>query len=115
MNKSILKILTRGGILTAVALLPFIDLSAREGGGGVHVGGGSGYHANYNHNYHPNYGNYDHRADQNYNYGGGGYYGGTGGYGGVVYPYPDPESQPGMSDDSNALYQSYLRHNGQGY
>lgn len=57
---------------------------------------------------------YDHR---NYNqhaqpYGGYGNYGGYGGYGyggPVVYPYPDPESQPGMSDDSSALYDSYLR------
>jgi hypothetical protein len=61
---------------------------------------------------------------------GGGAYGGYGGgygggaYGGMyegeiggpwIYPYPDPESEPGMGDDSNALYNSYLRHNGNGY
>lgn len=51
-----------------------------------------------------NYGNYG-------NYGGGG--GVVGGYG--VNPYPDPNSQPGMSDDSNALYQHELKIRGQGY
>ncbi len=79
-----------------------------------------------------NYGSYDTRKNEYYNYGdhyggygGYGQYGGYGGYGGyagyggygygVINPYPDAQSQPGMSDDSNALYQSYLRHDEDGY
>lgn len=60
---------------------------------------------------HPGYNHYQ-------NYGPGPVYPG---YGGgyvapmVVDPYPPADSQPGMSDDSNELYQSYLRSHGQGY
>lgn len=84
--------------------LAFLALSAREVGGG-------GYHGPQN---------YNHGLNRYDNYGGYGGYGGEvwgGGYGGGygVYPYPPPGSQPGMSDDSNALYNSYLRKHGQGY
>ncbi|MBA3602194.1 MAG: hypothetical protein H0W50_00780 [Parachlamydiaceae bacterium] len=116
MNKTLLAKLSLTAALTAVTFFPIITLSARESGGGYH--GGSS-HTNYNHNYNSNtgnHGNYGNHREQNYNHGGyGGYNGGYGGYGGVVNPYPEPGSQPGMTDDSNDLYQSYLRHNNTGY
>jgi hypothetical protein len=70
------------------------------------------YHKqNYNQAYHPYAAPYMH---PNYNNGN---YGSAGGYssGAYPYPYPNAPSQPGMSDDSNALYQSQLRSNGAGY
>lgn len=91
--------------------LSFLTLSAREGGGGGYHGS-AGYHPNYS-NYHDDY-NRNYRND-NYGDYGGGYWGGYGGGGYSVYPYPPQGSQPGMGDDSNALYNSYLRSHGQGY
>lgn len=44
----------------------------------------------------------------------GNYGGGVGGVA-VPYPYPNGYSQPGMGDDSNAIYQSQLNKGGQGY
>lgn len=96
--------------------LSMITLSAREGGGGGggHHGGGE-YHPNSG-GYHQNYGNYhNYRENQNYGGYGGGYGGGYVNEGYNVYPYPPQGSQPGMSDDSNALYNSYLQKHGQGY
>jgi len=62
--------------------------------------------------------NYDNRV----NYGGyggdygGGAYVGSPFYGEYINPYPPPGSMPGMSDDSNSLYNSYLQSNqNQGY
>lgn len=98
--QSILKLAVSSFFLINLALL---TLSAREvGGGGYH--GPQNYHGG-NQGYH-HYGNYE-----GYGVEGGGAWGG--GYG--VNPYPPPGSQPGMNDDSNALYNSYLRKNGQGY
>ena len=70
-------------------------------------GGQPGQYGNRDARYHDAYGNYG-IGDESV--------GGIGGIGGVselyVQPaYPDSESQPGMSDDSNALYNSYLRSN----
>lgn len=48
-----------------------------------------------------------------YNYGN--YGGGGGGYAITPNPYPADGSQPGMSDDSNALYQSQLQKRGDSY
>lgn len=44
-----------------------------------------------------------------------GNYGSGGGYSAAPYPYPPTGSQPGMSDDSNALYQSQLHRSGESY
>lgn len=105
--------------------LSILTLSAREGSVDYrsspdHFNYGNpgeyseGFHGqNYNQDYRRNYEGYG-------NYGGyetgGGYWGGSAGFiGAPVYPYPPPGSQPGMSDDSNALYQSYLRKNGDSY
>lgn len=92
--------------LCALALLAcswFMTLDAR--GAGEFHGGGHSYGQG-------DYGHYGGGQHQNYPYYGGGY--GTGGYA-PTYPYPDPQSQPGMNDDSDALYNSYLRHNNNGY
>lgn len=88
-----------------------------QGGGEQRSGQQNSYSHEYNsqrHNQQNNYSQDYYRKNNNpygQQYGGYGNYGGYqgGGGGGVVYPYPDPESQPGMSDDSNALYESYLR------
>lgn len=108
-------------LLTVVTFLPVMTLSARgfgggEGGGrgmggdrgfGGEMGGGNRYQ-----NTNPYERGYEeHRMNQDLNnfdegYGG---YGGYGSYGGYVDPYN--AGQPGMSDDSNALYDSYLQSN----
>ncbi len=124
MNKTLLATLSLSAVLTAVTFLPIFTLTARESGGGNYRGDRG--QENYNHSYNSNtgnYGDYGNHREQNYNYGGyEGYNGGYGGYGGynsgygeLVNPYPAPGSQPGMTDDSNALYQSYLRNNNNGY
>lgn len=84
-----------------------MDSRGMQGSDFQHQNNDRNYNSNYGHNYDHNYQNYN----RNDNYGGG-----LEG----VYPYqyisptPPPGSQPGMSDDSNALYDSYLRHNSQG-
>jgi hypothetical protein len=69
---------------------------------------------NYNENFNHEYNNYDHRYNYNNEYnvnGGYGVYGPN-----VVIPSVPPiGSQPGMSDDSNALYHSYQKSNPQGH
>lgn len=103
-------------LLGLTALMPISSITAREYGGGIGGGVGGNYRPQYDARY-QNYNYYEH------NYG---TYGNPGyanpyansyyGYGNNwVYPYPDPESEPGMGDDSNALYQSYLRNNDNGY
>lgn len=92
-------------ILTAISSLFIFPafLCAYHGGGeGGHVGGGvhdGGY-----------YGGDRHYNEQNYGYGVNGYIGAPF-YGEYINPYPPPGSQPGMSDDSDALYNSYLHSN----
>jgi hypothetical protein len=90
------------GLITAA--LPLLTLSARDYGGGG--GGGHGTYGEHGGVYGQEY---NHGYDDNY----GAYYGGNPDF--VVNPYPAAGSQPGMSDDSDALYQSYLQHNGNGY
>ncbi len=94
-------------------LLPMMTLAAHGGGGGEHHSAGHPRqqpHAAA----HPNQAHRDaDRARYDYNrYGGyGGGYGGGGYYGDGVAPVVDPQSQPGMGDDTDSLYQSYIRSN----
>lgn len=78
-------------ILVAIILLPNVSLFARSAGHGA-------------------YGHGAYRHDRGAWEDAYGVYGE--GYGGYVNP--DPQSQPGMGDDSNALYQSYLKTHHQG-
>jgi hypothetical protein len=97
-------------LTTAITTAAF----AAHGGGGGHFGanadhfdGGAGRDGHYNND--GRYGNYDHRYD-NYGDYGAGFYGD--GAGATLAPaYPPNGSQPGMSDDSDALYNSYQRNN----
>lgn len=98
-------------LLALLIFLPVINLAGREGGHVQHSG--TQPHQNQmmkSYDHHNNYERYQRYQNQNYgNYGGGGVVDGT-------YPvYPPDGSQPGMTDDSNALYQSQLRARGQGY
>jgi len=117
--KNILAKVLGGLFICACALSPAYTFAAHGGGGGHHASEGrdfQGAHGSQNHR--DSYGGYgDHYNRDGYGgYGGygGGYGGGVynSGYGGVVVPaYPPADSQPGMGDDSNALYRSYLRSN----
>lgn len=95
------------GVLSFAALFSLVSLSARADefhGGGEGYHGGNSFDHSYNNGYDRHYGNYGDEGG----YEGNGYWGG--GY--WISPYPGPESEPGMGDDSNALYQSYLHDTG---
>lgn len=99
-------------LLSLMMILPTVS-SARLGvGGGIGIGGrgvgvgvgvGVGGGLGAGRFYGDRYDRYDNYDDD------GGYYGGY--YGNQGYYYNAPGSGPGMSDDSDALYQSYLRDN----
>lgn len=98
----------------SLLILPMGTLSSREVGGGARVGGYGDYGAHGYANIHPRY--YDRRyVDPNYYYYGnalGDYeYNPLGVY--EYNLYQESGSQPGMTDDSNALYNSYLESNQQ--
>ncbi len=101
--------------ISAILLVfPTIDLSADRGGGGARGGAGDrGINNGQNYNQGRDNSDYlrnlDNQRNGAYlnNYGGG-YYGG---YNEYIDPYPPAGSEPGMTDDSNALYESYQQSN----
>lgn len=99
------------------------ELAAR-GGGGAGYRGGESYHHGDQAGYHSNGENYGgvhseanaYRRGENNAYNNGADGGGGAYEGDWSAPYyPDPESQPGEGDDTDALYQHMLQKNGQGY
>lgn len=115
-------------IYSFVFCLPFLTLFARSAHEESHEEGNHNKAAYSHHN--QQYNNYNNHkySNQNFKTPGGnpsnlygphgnnyGNYGGGGGYTGTPYPYPTSGSQPGMSDDSNALYKSQLQNRGEGY
>ncbi len=129
-------------LLTVTASMAFFSSTsfAKEGGGG-HEGGHSmgghdemrGHdsmkgHESMGHmdqrgmegkDFDPMHGNLNHDARNfDHQYNNGGYFEGSYGvYGPNEYisPTPPPGSQPGMNDDSNALYNSYMKSNQHGH
>lgn len=104
-KKTILKM----SVYSLLILLPCFTLTARYAGGAA-AGGHSSFYGAAGRSPGENYGNNRHYVDPNY------YYNGydAGYYNTVIMPQ-DPESQPGMSDDSDELYNSYLEHNKRPY
>lgn len=85
-------------VLAVVSLLPTLTLMAR-GGEGFGGDGGESYGGD------RGYGNDNGRGYGSYGYGGYGAWG-------YINPEPDPGSQPGITDDTDALYDLYLKGNG---
>jgi hypothetical protein len=105
--------------LAVFAAAPLMLLSARGGGGGGGGHGGGGYgggsHADASHFDAGYRAGENQEAKYNNDWGGGGVY--DSGYDpaywdATVNYQPNQGSQPGMSDDSNALYRSYVEENG---
>lgn len=89
-------------LLCFLIFAPVLSLSAHDGGGGYHGGDGGGYHGG-------DGGGYLNRRNVDPNY----YWNGDDGmyYGGVVID-PNAGSGAGMTDDSDQLYDSYLKNFG---